>query len=259
MCETMEILNNNNENTTNDMHSDSQVCAFYNGLNIFITGGTGFMGKILIEKLLRSTNVASLYLLIREKKGKNIHQRLDELFDDLIFNRLKTEVPKFRHRVFGINGDCTLAGLGLSPDERQMLTSKIDVVFHLAATVNFDERLNLAFNINVRATSDVLELCREMINLKCFMHVSTAYSNCHLKTIEEVFYEYPVDIHELGKLLARLSDEEIDKYTAKLLGNWPNTYTFTKALAETQIRCKCNGLPIGIFRPAIGMTYFVFF
>lgn len=77
-----EILNNNNQN-----NEGSEVCSFYDGLNIFITGGTGFMGKILIEKLLRSTTVSSIYLLIREKKGKNIHQRLDDLFDDLVSYR----------------------------------------------------------------------------------------------------------------------------------------------------------------------------
>lgn len=56
---------------------------FYAGQSIFITGGTGFLGKLLIEKLLRSCpNIASIYLLVREKKGKNVHQRAEEIFDD---------------------------------------------------------------------------------------------------------------------------------------------------------------------------------
>lgn len=38
----------------------------------------------------------------------------------------------------------------------------------------------------------------------------------------------------------------------RILGNWPNTYAFTKALAESVVRSKCGGLPIGVFRPAIG-------
>lgn len=38
----------------------------------------------------------------------------------------------------------------------------------------------------------------------------------------------------------------------RLLGTWPNTYTFTKALAEDYVRENSRGLPIGIFRPGIG-------
>lgn len=58
---------------------------FYAGQNIFITGGTGFMGKLLIEKLLRSCpGIGFLYLLVRPKKGKDVHERIEELFDDAV-------------------------------------------------------------------------------------------------------------------------------------------------------------------------------
>lgn len=45
-------------------------------------------------------------------------------------------------------------------------------------------------------------------------------------------------------------------FCCRLIGNWPNTYTFTKALAEALIRDTAGNLPIGIFRPAIGNTDF---
>lgn len=58
----------------------SAVAEFYRNKNIFITGGTGFLGIALIEKILRSTpDVANVYLLMRSKKGKSIEQRLEEL------------------------------------------------------------------------------------------------------------------------------------------------------------------------------------
>jgi fatty acyl-CoA reductase len=64
--------------------AESQICKFYDGQNVLVTGGTGFMGKILVEKLLRSTDVATIFLLIREKKGKNVHTRLDDIFDNVV-------------------------------------------------------------------------------------------------------------------------------------------------------------------------------
>ena len=61
----------------------SPIQQFYNGQSIFITGGTGFVGKLLIEKLLRECpGISFVYLLIRPKKGKDMHQRIEEIFDD---------------------------------------------------------------------------------------------------------------------------------------------------------------------------------
>ena len=40
-----------------------------------------------------------------------------------------------------------------------------------------------------------------------------------------------------------------------VLEDWPNTYTFTKALAENMILTDKNQLPISIFRPSIGKDF----
>lgn len=48
-----------------------------------LNGCIGFMGKVIIDKLLRTCpGIENIYLLIRKKKGKDIHTRIDELFDD---------------------------------------------------------------------------------------------------------------------------------------------------------------------------------
>lgn len=39
----------------------SETADFYKNKNIFITGGTGFLGIALIEKLLRTTPGVSIY------------------------------------------------------------------------------------------------------------------------------------------------------------------------------------------------------
>lgn len=51
------------------------------GKTILITGGSGFLGKVLLEKILRKCpKVEKIILLMRSKKGKEPKQRLEELF-----------------------------------------------------------------------------------------------------------------------------------------------------------------------------------
>jgi hypothetical protein len=80
-------------------------------------------------------------------------------------------VPKFRHKIVAVAGDCSMAGLGLSLNDRQMLVSNVGVIFHAAATIKFDERLKLAVDINVHGTRDVLELAKQMTILKVKFHL----------------------------------------------------------------------------------------
>lgn len=59
----------------------NRVDDMFTGRAVFITGGTGFMGKVLLEKILRTCNsVDTIYLLIRNKKGKEPRQRVEEIF-----------------------------------------------------------------------------------------------------------------------------------------------------------------------------------
>jgi len=66
----------------------TSVKDFYRDRSIFITGATGFMGKVLVEKLLRSCpDIKNIYLLMRPKKGQNVQERLQELLNGpVIYN-----------------------------------------------------------------------------------------------------------------------------------------------------------------------------
>lgn len=83
-----------------------------------------------------------------------------------LFKRLKQEVPKYYHKVSGISGDCTLFDLGLSINDRKKLINEVNIIFHGAATVRFDEHIRVAMTINVLGTKELLKLAKEVVNLK---------------------------------------------------------------------------------------------
>lgn len=57
------------------------VTQWISGQTVFITGASGFVGKVLLWKLLKScTDINLIYVLLRRKKGKTSKQRLEELF-----------------------------------------------------------------------------------------------------------------------------------------------------------------------------------
>ncbi|XP_031358416.1 fatty acyl-CoA reductase wat-like [Photinus pyralis] len=225
---------------------------FFAGANVFLTGATGLMGKLAMEKLLRSCgDLKKLYVLVRVKKGKAVEDRFVELFENVIFDQLKKEQPDFLSKVVLIHGDCVQPNLGLSEDDRIMLRAKVNCVLHFAATVRFDQTIRTATYINVRATRDLLRLATEMPNLKSFVYMSTAYSHCVRSSIGEEFYETPITGEKLITLVGSCSEEFLDKITPTLLESWPNTYSFTKAVAEEVVQSFSDRLSVAIVRPSI--------
>jgi alcohol-forming fatty acyl-CoA reductase len=61
----------------------------------------------------------------------------------------------------------------------------VTIIINAAATVKFDEKLSVSTAINVKGTKEVLRLAKECRKLVAITHVSTAFSNTHLKQIEE--------------------------------------------------------------------------
>ena len=65
--------------------SRTGIKEFYAGKNVMVTGATGFMGKVLVEKLLRSIpEIGNVYILVREKRGRTSKERLDNLLSSRV-------------------------------------------------------------------------------------------------------------------------------------------------------------------------------
>ncbi|XP_075423523.1 fatty acyl-CoA reductase 1 isoform X3 [Ascaphus truei] len=225
---------------------------FYKGKNVLITGATGFMGKVLLEKLLRSCpSVKAVYVLVRPKASQKPQERVTEMMGYKLFDRLRDEQPDSTEKVIAISSELTQPELDLSKEDQETLIDCIDIVFHCAATVRFNESLRDAMQLNVIATRQVLYLAQRMKKLEVFIHVSTAYANCNRKQIEEIVYPPPVDPRKLIESLEWMDDSLVSDITPKLIGDRPNTYTYTKALAEYVVQQEGSKLNIAIVRPSI--------
>lgn len=59
---------------------DGTVRGFFAGKSAFITGATGFCGKVLLETLLRTCpELKRAYIIVRPKKGSDPAERTEQL------------------------------------------------------------------------------------------------------------------------------------------------------------------------------------
>ncbi|XP_053669822.1 putative fatty acyl-CoA reductase CG5065 [Anopheles nili] len=228
------------------------IAEAYAGRSIFITGATGFMGKIMVEKLLRDCGgIERIYLLIRAKKGLDPAQRKDEYVKNLVFDQVRENHNDRLAKIRLIRGDILSEGLGLSDEDHRELIENVDMVFHCAANVRFDQHIRQAVDINLNGTIRVLALAEQMRRLVSFVHVSTAYCQCNEAVLEEKYYPAPQNPEGVSKMVGLLDDDILDLITPRLLNNLPNTYAYTKALTEDLVYQYRGKVPIAIARPSI--------
>jgi len=72
-----------------------------------------------------------------------------------------------------MNGNLEAPGLGLSEEDSQKIEDEVNIIFHGAATVRFDEKINVALAINVLGTREMLKLAKKIKNLKVSVSLFT--------------------------------------------------------------------------------------
>ena len=144
-------------------------------MTYFVTGGTGFIGRNLIDQLL--ARKGTVHVLVRRGSKKKFNRLVEERWSD------------HRRRVVAVTGDLTKPVLGLSAADQEALTGKVRHFFHLAAVYDLkaSEQDNQAANID--GTRHAIQ-CAEAIKAKCFHHTSSiAAAGLYRGTFREDMFE----------------------------------------------------------------------
>jgi fatty acyl-CoA reductase len=154
----------------------------YRGKSILLTGGTGFLGTAMVEKILRALpDLERLYLLVRPSGGKSAKDRFEgDVLGSAAFRNLREEMDEgfggyVAEKVRVLEGDVHAPQLGLGTEDLAELLRNVDAVIHSAASVVFDAPLDEAVDSNVRGTLGLLSLARGWQKRPLFVHISTAY------------------------------------------------------------------------------------
>jgi alcohol-forming fatty acyl-CoA reductase len=211
------------------------------------------MGKVLIEKLLRScSDLKQILVLMRPKRGKTGAERIEAFANIPLFEKLIAKDPEALKKLVPVYGDISEENLGLSNDHLSLVVRETDVVFHFAATLNFEAPIKQSVQMNVKGLDYVMTLSKQMPNIKVIVHLSTAFCNPDQQVMHEEVYDFDMKPRQLMNILDNLSDDLADFVEKKLTETHPNTYTYTKRLGELLVEGERENLPICIVRPSIG-------
>lgn len=145
----------------------SEINKWYRGKNVLVTGATGFIGKCLVEKLLRvNDDIGDIYVMVRGTPNKPFQKRKDQFLNHIAFKNLSERKPHTLKKIKIIEGDLLDPNLNLTESDRKTLCDNVSIIFHSAADVRFEKPLVDAFETNVLGTKRMLDLAENVKNLE---------------------------------------------------------------------------------------------
>ncbi|KAL6858738.1 hypothetical protein ACP4OV_017740 [Aristida adscensionis] len=268
-----------------DSMDAARIIAYFKGKSILITGSTGFLGKILVEKILRvQPEVRKIYLLVRGgTNGSSAKQRVqEEVIGTELFGLLREKhgngFQQFvDEKIVAVAGDIVYHNLGLEAPVLNQLSKEIDVIVNIAATTNFYERYDVSLDVNVMGVKHLCQFAKQCASLKMLMHVSTAYVSglndglflekpikpgeslreglyldvdAELQLVRDAKKELKLNAGDDANKMERKAMKELGLQRARHFG-WSNTYVFTKTMGEMILGQLHGDIPVVIMRPSI--------
>ncbi len=141
------------------------------GKTLLLTGVTGFLGQVVLERLLLDFPDTKITLLVRSQQGASSRERVGYLLRKPSFDVLRArfdDLPGLLdERVTVVDGDFSQG--------RPQLPEGIDVAIHSAAAVSFDPPIDEGFQTNLLGAVNLYEGLLAPGNRPALVHVSTAY------------------------------------------------------------------------------------
>ncbi|KAF7081929.1 hypothetical protein CFC21_085832 [Triticum aestivum] len=257
------------------------VIECFRNKSILITGSTGFVGKMLVEKILRvQPDVKKLYLLVRSSLSqcwiplKAFVDLEKKLFDVLRDDHRANFNSFIQAKISPLPGDIVHDNFALNSSTIERLSQEIDVIVSVAAFYEMVHRYDNALASNSLGVANMCQFANKCANLKMLLRVSTAFV---VGEQEGLILEKPFNTGEKlrgyhfniqselklvdsvkSKLRIQSSTDKLVKKTMKELGlkrarhfGWPNVYSLTKAKGEMLLGDLGRDLPVVIVRPSI--------
>ncbi|KAJ5091890.1 hypothetical protein NUU61_006760 [Penicillium alfredii] len=218
---------------------------YYKDKKILITGGSGFLGTVLVHRILKTQpDVGHIYVLCRtDREGlKNRWQKwLGSAHND-VWKTNKIDVVQL-----------DISKKNTPQDFEDALGSfEIDIVVHAASSINLDRPIGKIKNVIIEASMALAEYVSRRQDVKRFVYVSTSFANSHLqfdsdsKTLAIPIEETIYPLGDAQKEWEDISNGIEPPYVKK----FPWAYAYAKHLTERLLQQKL-GDKLMIVRPSI--------
>ena len=150
-------------------------------MTYFVTGGTGFIGRNLIDQLLKRKG--TVHVLVRRGSKKKFNKLVSERWSD------------HAKRLVAVSGDLTKVSLGISAADTELLKGKIKHFFHLAAIYDLSADADANQAANIDGTRHAIQFA-EAIKAGCFHHTSSiAVAGLYQGTFREDMFDEATGLH----------------------------------------------------------------
>ena len=257
------------------------VASTFDGAEILLTGGNGFLGKVILGMLLdRYPSVARVHVLLRPRRDRTARERFQQeiLESPALRDLVRAKGSRFFEDKIEIwEGDAANPLCGLDPGQIESWPGRVKLILNCAGLVEFFPPVDQSLHANVESAERLAELAKRIG--AALLHISTCYvagrADGLIEESEPIEGFYPLRqgpedkafdaAAELSRLRSRISEitangqrsgrdveaqlVDLGRGRAERWG-WVNTYTFTKSLAEQALAAD-KDLRLTIVRPAI--------